>query len=198
MEARGTSGGKFRSGSMAFLFAARPAGVVDFRAQPSLKPEEAEVRLVGRRDVEFPDAVLQLRGVVRVHPIGEPARFGRRVDVKETMAHLRGGAVGRHVDHRLNQPMAAGRRARKGRDAVIVALTFLDVLGTDTERDGGLGAPAVLREEQAQRMPLLVVDEIAQGMADVVHRDIRHGEGEPARGISDGGIEVARRLHRWR
>ena len=45
-------------------------------------------------------------------------------------------------------------------------------------------------------MPLLVVDEIAQGMADVVHGDIRHGEGEPARGISDGGIKVVRRRRR--
>ena len=70
--------------------------------------------------------------------------------MQETMAHLRGGAIGRHVDHRLNQPMAAGRSARERRDAVIVALTFFNVLGTDAERDRGLGAPAVLREEQAQ------------------------------------------------
>jgi hypothetical protein len=33
-------GRKFRSGSMAFLFVARPTGVADFRAQPSLKPAE--------------------------------------------------------------------------------------------------------------------------------------------------------------
>ena len=88
------------------------------------------------------------------------------------MAHLGGGAVRRHVDHRLNQPVARGRLAWQRRDAIVVTLAFLCVIWTDTEGDGRLGAPAVLREELAQRMPLLVVDVIGQRVADVVDGDI--------------------------
>ena len=150
MEARGTSGGKFRSGSMAFRFPIRAAGVFDFRAQPSANPEDVKYGWSGATTSNLHTPFSEVAALLGYIPSENPRDSGAASMCRRRWRIFAEVPSGANVDHRLNQPMAAGRSARKLGDAVIVALTLFNVLGTDAERDRCLGAPAVLREEQAQ------------------------------------------------
>ena len=95
--------------------------------------------------------------------------------------------------------MAGCEDARKGcHHAVIVALAFLSMLRAHTKGNGRFAAPAIPGHKQTQRMPLLVVDKIAQSMADIVHRDIGDREGEAPLRIGDRSIHVFWHFHRRR